>query len=298
MLNLQWLKSLLAVLEQGSFQAAASALGLAQPTVTQHVQKLEEDLGVTLIQRSRTGCRPTREALALLPHAQSLLRLSGRAIAALRNGQSRVGASSNIGIYLLQPYVHDFLKGHDPECLELLIDRNPAIASKLMDGEIDIGVMEWWDDRPGFFVRRWRTERLVLIVSPDHPWARKPFATSVQLAGVELLGGEPGTGTGRLIDAYLDKSASRPRVSRQLGSTEAVKQAVRAGLGVSLVLESAVQHELRAGILRAIPFLEPPLEKDLFVIWRAASLPQQDPPAFAAHLLAGAPPGVAGENPR
>lgn len=284
MLNLQWLASLLAVLEQGSFQAAAALLQLSQPTVTQHVQKLEEDLKVKLVIRSRTGCQPTREARALLPHARSLLRLSSRAVAALHREQCRIGASSNIGTYLLQPYVHDFLKGRDPACLELLIDRNPAIASKLMDGEIDIGVMEWWDERPGFFARRWRTERLVLIVPPDHPWGDKPFATSAELAGVDLLGGESGTGTGRLIDAYLDKSALRPRVTRQLGSTEAVKQAVRAGLGVSLVLESAVQQEVRAGTLRAIPF-SGPLEKDLYVIWRSVPAQEEELPDFAAHLL-------------
>ena len=69
MLNPVWLKSLVAIVQTGSFQSAARALGLAQPTVSQHLQKLEEQVGVTLVQRSRSGCQPTTRALAFMPHA-------------------------------------------------------------------------------------------------------------------------------------------------------------------------------------------------------------------------------------
>ena len=67
MLNPVWLKSLVAIVQTGSFQSAARALGLAQPTVSQHLQKLEEQVGVTLVQRSRSGCQPTTRALAFMP---------------------------------------------------------------------------------------------------------------------------------------------------------------------------------------------------------------------------------------
>ena len=73
MLNPVWLKSLVAIVQTGSFQSAARALGLAQPTVSQHLQKLEEQVGVTLVQRSRSGCQPTTRALAFMPHATALL---------------------------------------------------------------------------------------------------------------------------------------------------------------------------------------------------------------------------------
>ena len=78
MLNPVWLKSLVAIVQTGSFQSAARALGLAQPTVSQHLQKLEEQVGVTLVQRSRSGCQPTTRALAFMPHATALLDMHAR----------------------------------------------------------------------------------------------------------------------------------------------------------------------------------------------------------------------------
>lgn len=91
MLNLIWLKSLITVIEQHSFQAAAIELGLAQPTITQHIQKLEEMLKVSLIQRGRSGCQPTEHALRLLPYAESMLRLQDRALLAIQSPTLKVG---------------------------------------------------------------------------------------------------------------------------------------------------------------------------------------------------------------
>jgi DNA-binding transcriptional LysR family regulator len=100
-----------------------------------------------------------------------------------------------------------------------------------------------------------------------------------------ILGGEPGTGTGRLLASYFAKGARRPRTSLQLGSTAAVKEAVKAGLGVSLVLQAAVTEEVRSGTLRAIPLQPPALEKDLFVIWRDTGANHISAPAFVPHLI-------------
>lgn len=94
MLNLAWAKTFLALVETKSFQAAADQLHLAQPTVSQQIRKLEEELGVVLVRRSRSGCEPTPAAFAFMPYATSLIRISERALTAVRTGQTRVGASS------------------------------------------------------------------------------------------------------------------------------------------------------------------------------------------------------------
>ena len=99
-----------------------------------------------------------------------------------------------------------------------------------------------------------------------------------------MLGGEPGTGTGHLLQTYFGQGAI-PTVRLQLGSTEAVKQAVAAGLGISLVLASAVPREVAAGELCAIPFAAPALAKDLYAIWPNFAAPSDHPPAFVRHLL-------------
>lgn len=285
MLNPVWVRTFLALIEHRSFQAAAEQLHIAQPTASLHIQKLEEQLGATLFHRSRTGCDPRREAIRFLPYAQGIRRANERALAAISGERFRIGASSNIGIYLLQPHIRSYLQARHLSAFDIVIDRNPSIAPKLEHGEVDVAVMEWWDNRPGFRCEHWRSEPVVVIVPPEHPLAARTEIDRESLSGFELLGGESGTGTGRLLAKYFGDSAQMPRISLQLGSTEAVKQAVKAGIGISLVLASAVTDEVTAGTLRAIPFLEPPLHKDLFVIW-PNGVSGTPIPAFARHLLA------------
>lgn len=266
MLNLVWLKSFVTLLEKRSFQAAASQLGIAQPTLSQHLQKLESQLGVQLVHRGRVQCEETRAAQAFLPFAQSLLRLEERARASVLETPLRIGASSNIGIYMLQPYLRRYKDLRLGAEVELVIDSNPAVARQLSDGELDVAVMEWWHGAPGFHAREWRDESLVLIVSPDHPLARQDAVDRQTLACMPLIGGESGTGTGRLLAGFFGETATLPGSAMQLGSTEAVKQAVKAGLGVSLVLESTIREEIENGSLIAIPVKEPGLSKKLMVI--------------------------------
>lgn len=285
MLNLIWVRTFLALVERKSFQGAAESLALAQPTVSLHIQKLEEQLGATLFHRSRTGCEPTREAMNFLPYAQSIIRVNDRAMASVAGDRLRVGASSNIGIYLLPPYLRSYLDGHSQSDVDLVIDRNPTVAQKLETGEVDIAVMEWWDNRAGCDAMLWKSEPVVVIVPPGHPLAAQPVVERDQLSDLELLGGEPGTGTGRLLAEYFGDATRMPRVSRQLGSTEAVKQAVKAGLGISLVLASSVADAVKAGSLVAIPFAGAGLDKDLFVAWKP-TVAGDRVRAFVQHLNA------------
>jgi len=284
MLNLVWLRSFINLVQHRSFQAAANHLGIAQPTISQHIQKLEEQLDVLLIQRGKSGCDPTRAALALMPFALSMLRLDERAREAVTGTSLRVGASSNIGIYMLQPHVRSFKERLPVPEVDLVIDNNPAIARQLTSGELDIAVMEWWHPRTGFQAINWKQEPVVLIVPPDHPCAGMAQIDRETLAGMTLLGGEPGTGTGRLLASFFGEHGPFPEVSMQLGSTEAVKQAVKAGLGISLVLAAAVSDEVRAGTLRAIPVSSPGLAKELMVICPEAIARHPPVSTFVSHL--------------
>ncbi|MDX1694954.1 MAG: LysR family transcriptional regulator [Ketobacteraceae bacterium] len=285
MLNLIWVRSFLAVVQAGSFQAAAKRLGLAQPTISLHIQKLEEQLGTTLLERSRTSCRPTSKALAFLPHGESLMSLNQRAAKSVKTAIVRIGASSNIAIYLLQPYLKSYQNEH-AEPFELTIEQNPRIADMLETGELDIGLMEWWDQREGFESRSWKWEPLVVIVAPDHPWAARKLIMREELQHVPLLGGEPGTGTGRLLSACFGHTWQPPSPTLQLGSTEAVKQAVKYGLGISLVLRACVESEIRDGSLIALPLDHPGLSKTLWIIWRKnPPLHGETVPSFVNHIL-------------
>lgn len=284
MIHLERVATFLAVATSGGFREAAKRTGLSQPAVTQHLKRLENALNVNLIDRNNAGSTLTPEGRAFLPYAENLVRTYDRARALFNKTSIVIGASSNTGIYLLQPNLKAY-KEVSAHKLELITDDNPAIASKLDRFEIDVAIMEWWDHRPGFAANVWRQEEMVVIVPNNHPWAGLRCIPLAWLKGQDLLGGEAGTGTGRLLQECLGMDARTIGVSMQLGSTEAVKNAVRAGLGISLVMATAVEHERRNGELCAISIEGEPPKKDIYIIRR--EIGAHDTPAreFTKFLL-------------
>lgn len=265
MFDLRQIETFLEVISTGSFHAAGRKLGLAQPTVSQHIRKLEEYMRVTLVERSPVGCRPTEAARILLPYAESLIQLNGRALKAVTRTKIAVGASGNIGTYILPDIIRRFEASPHGAPIELTIAPNPAIARQLERAEIDVALLEWWDGRPGFDAALWREEPLVAIVGPDHAWANRSSISADDLRGAPILGGEPGSGTGRLLRDVLGVTVP---TTRQLASTETVKRAARAGLGVSIVLEAAVVDEVAAGQLVALDMSPRTLTKSFWAAHR------------------------------
>lgn len=280
MLNLSQVQTFLAVIDEGGFQGAAQALGLAQPTVSQQLRKLEETLGAQLVVRTRNGSQPTPDGRAFLPYARGLVRTAERALSAVGGRALSIGASSNIGTYLLPKRLHRFASDTGAG-FDLMLGSNPETAERLDGGEVDVAVMEWWDGRPGFSASPWRREPMVVIVAPTHPWAKRRSVTKALLLDQPMIGGEPGTGTGTLLNKVFGRNAARLRVSMQLGSTAAVKEAVKAGLGISMVLAGAVDEEVQAGTLTALKLADADIAKDLFVV-----LPDDAPETSAAARFA------------
>lgn len=277
-MDLHQVATFLAVVDSGNFGTAAKQRGISQGAVSQQISKLESRLGVRLLSRSPRRCEPTPVGAEFCRHARDLVRLAQRAETAVRQRSVTLGASSNIGIYLIQPYLKAFSKRSNSVLLDIKIASNPQISSLLNTGELDVAVMEWWDNRPGYHADVWRQEALVAIVPPDHPWASLKELPPDFLQGVPLLGGESGTGTGRILAERL--GYNNLSTSQQLGSTEAVKQWVKAGLGVSVVLAGTVSEDVADGSLCAIPFADHPPSKNLYVVWRSDLMPES-----SAHQL-------------
>lgn len=287
MLNLVHAKTFLAVLSERGFRAAARDLNLSPSTVVEHIRQLEEDLAAPLLVRRRGIVEPTSQGAAFAPLARAMLDTAERSRIAIAQAALRIAASSNIGTYLLQSMLAAF-QASDPVAVDLWIGPNPDVADRLTNGSADVALMEWWSDRPGFREHCWRKEPLVVIVAPDHPWATRSAIEASELAGQTLLGGEAGTGTITVLRKELGALAVRLTAIGGFGNTEAVKRAVRAGRGVSLVLAAAVADEVSAGQLVALPLTEKELAKELKII-SPVGLPDAAPAArFVAHVLADA----------
>ena len=273
MLNLNQLETFVAIVDTRSFQGAAKLLACSQPSVSQQLRKLEESLNVVLIARDRTKSTVTDQGARLLPLARALLSAANRVQDVVTGRRLIVGASSNIGTYLLQPHVADYVRAHgDSSAIEVQIATNPEIAERLSSGQLDVALTEWWDGRAGFVAQRWRREQMVVIVDPKHSWANKKVIRPELLLKEPMIGGEIGTGTGTLLKKVFGKKSEQIRIKMTLGSTEAVKSAVKAGLGVSLVFSSAVEEERKTGSLSVVRVSGIDFTKDLFVV-----LPEQTP---------------------
>jgi DNA-binding transcriptional LysR family regulator len=266
-MKLPALRAFLDLVETGNFRATARRLRISVSALSLQIRALETDLGAPLLVRDRRGCALTPAGRQALPLARSLTALAGRLETLFREPRLPVAASSNIGTYLLPPLCRRF---QDETALrpELNVADNPACAARLREGRADCAVLEWWDATPGFHGVVWRREPLVIITPPDHPWTRREHLLSDDLTREPLLGGESGSGTGTVLRRALGERASKLRVSMQLGGTEAVKQAVMNGLGVSLVMAAAVRRETAEGRLWSSPLADVALHKDLHAVCR------------------------------
>lgn len=288
-LNMASVAAYLAVIDTGGFRAAATRLGVTQGAVSQQVRRLESELGTSLIQRDPAGCRPAPRTEAFLRYACTLQDLADRAERLFTDPELVVGAASNIGIYLLQPLLKAISGAHASRYrIRQYLGTNRDVIDRLLLGDIDVALTEWWEQRPGFDATVWREENLVVIVGPDHPWTGRATVGVDDLADQIILGGEPASGTGTLLNDVLGAAANRLPATVNLGSTAAVKEAVHAGLGISLVPQSAADADQQAGRLHTLTIDGPPLRKTLWLAHRAALVPRDPAAVFTQALATGA----------
>lgn len=264
MLNLLHVRTFLTVVDEGGLRPAARRLDVSPTTVVDHLNQLEVNLAAALLFR-RPKVELTLQGLAFVPLARALIATAERARQVVADAPVRIAAASNIGAYILPPIIAGIERSWGRR-IDVWIGSNPDVAERLGTGEADLTAMEWWDGRPGFVARPWRRERLCVIAPPGHRWADRLQIAPKELADEPLLGGERGSGTGRVLRERLGSVFDRLRLVSGFGSTEAVKRGVRAGLGISVVLEISVADEVASGTLAAIPIEGGDLAKQLWLV--------------------------------
>jgi len=249
-MNLTFVRSFVALAESESFQAAAKRLGIAPSTLTQHLKKLEGSLGTQLVIRNRLRSELTRQGRVALPIARQVLETADRLVHRVRREGLAVSASGNIANYFLGPALRRFseLEGGKLDW-ELVPSTNPGAIDLLRRGEVDLAVTEWEPDIRGFVSAPWHREEMVVIGAPGSRLSGKTMLTHEEFLDLPMIGGEAGSGTGTLLKELLGERACHLKTLANLGSTEAVKSAVSAGLGFSIVLTGAVASDIAAGRL-------------------------------------------------
>lgn len=271
-LNLHLLRMFVAVSRVGSFSRAAEAMNLSQPAISKGVRDFELQVGCRLLNRSQKGVVPTSEGFALLKHAEDLFaaeRAAEEMLSSKRNldnGSLRIGASTTIATYMLAPYLGAFHRTYPGIDLHLVSANTREIAEQMAAQEIDIGLVEGPIDEGVVVAEKWRTDVMKLIVSEHHDFASAKEPVDPQLLGREvLILREPGSGSREVVTQALASNNIEPLRFLEIGSTAAIKQAVAAGIGVSIVSTVATRDQVRLGYLKAVELRGITIERSL---WR------------------------------
>lgn len=258
MINLNQLRVFKAIFEEQSITGAARRLRISQPAVSKQLAELESALGAPLVDRLPRGIRLTQAGEVIQAHARRIFRAEEDAEQALAEllglgrGRLSVGASTTIGSYLVPRVFGDFHATHPAVALELEIGNTAIIQTAVAEGRLDLGLTEGFVAGESLDVSVFAHDEMVLIVSPQHPWATAGAIELRELPKAPLLARERGSGSRDIVEAELAKVGCHVEPAMSLGSTEAVKNAVAGGLGAAFVSRITVELELKAGVLAEV----------------------------------------------
>ena len=291
-LNLHHLRVFAAVAEQRGFSRAAAALRLSQPAVSKAVRQLERQVGVPLVERAGRASRLTAAGEQLAARARELFGVEAaaeeelRALRGLEVGNLRVGASTTIATYMLPPILARFHEAHPAIVLRVVSANTRAITRSLLERRLDIALVEGPVEHPRIETRRWRSDELVVIAPPGHRLVSHRRVSVHELASERFVVREEGSGTREVAERALAKHGVNPVVALQLGSTEAVKQAVAAGLGVAIVSRYAAADQLALGRIALVRLRDVELGRTLAELRLEGRMPSAPAAAFVEFLRA------------
>ena len=271
-MTIRQLEVFLAIAHAQSFSRAAERIHLSQPTLSEHMKELEEELGVPLFVRHSRSVSltesgrvfedyATRVVATLAAGRQAIAELDG-----LKRGSLVVGASTTPGTYVLPARIAKFRDEYPGITVALRIANSRAVEERVRDGEVDLAVIGGHVLGPSErCVAAGILDELQLIVPPNHP-VKDASLSPARLARERLLIREEGSATRQATERALREAGVTFRPAMELDHTETIKRAVMAGLGVAFVSRYAVEDEVRSGRLRALPVQRMKIRRHFHVI--------------------------------
>jgi LysR family transcriptional regulator, low CO2-responsive transcriptional regulator len=273
--QLPYLETFSKAAELSSFTGAAKALRLTQASVSQRVQALEKTLDKSLFKRQGGRVLLTEAGQRLYEYAQRILDLHREARREVAGHEAPVGgelllAGSSIpGEHFLPSLLSAFSQKHPHVRVRAGIGDSMAVMAQVERGEVSLGLVGRKSDNPHLEFRYLASDRMVLVVPPGHPLSKRKKVSVKQLAGHALVLRETGSGLRHCFEKSLERvgrSLADFRVALELGSNEAVKEAVLRGVGVAVLSVYAVQKELKANQLHALAVSDLHCDRDMFIV--------------------------------
>ncbi|MFJ4274428.1 LysR family transcriptional regulator [Streptomyces coelicoflavus] len=273
--DVEALRLLVLVGELGSLGKAAAELGIAQPSASKRVATLERRLGLALIERTRRGSTLTTDGQAVAGRSQRVLDELAALMADVEaqrgrlNGTLRVAASMTVAEYLVPPWIGELCQEHPHLHVGLQVTNSEHVPELLRSGAVEIGFIESPHVPRDLTCKTVATDRLIVVVAPAHPWARRrrPLLAA-ELAATPLVVRERGSGTRVALERALRRAgAEETRPLLELGSAAAVRGAVIAGTAPAVISELAVGTDLTDGRLVRVDVDGVELRRVLRAVW-------------------------------
>ncbi len=283
------------VIEQKSFSKAALAVHLSQPTVSSHIKDLEQHFGCILIERLARQAVPTPSGKILYRYAQQLLDLRDEAERTLADYHGRyagvlpLGGSTIPGNYLLPDVIGAFKKQYPQVRIQLAIGDSRDIMTKVLSGEVELGLVGARFDERHLRCAPVGADVMRLVVPPTHKWSQCASIRMEDMITEPLIVRELGSGTRKAFEQGLHKLGRQLddfTIIAEMGSTTAVLQAVKSGLGISILSMLAVKEEQRRGRLWALDVEELDIERAFYLIQDTRRTTSPLARIFREHLLA------------
>lgn len=247
-MNLFQLRAFHAVATHGTFSAAALALGVSQPAVTQHVKAFEEALGARLFHRGVNGVELTANGQDLLPQARRALFILDEIGAQVDEGRALRQGRLSLGIcapFVVMPLIRHFMAAHPGIALDVRLENSARLLDLVAGHRIDIAVATLTEARPDLLCEPITSQRVLVVVPVGHPWQQQASLAPGDLAGQGFILREEGSMTRHLFERGLAAEGVSIVERLTLASREAVKEAVAAGLGPGIVLDQELGFDPR-----------------------------------------------------
>ncbi|MEA2109522.1 MAG: selenium metabolism-associated LysR family transcriptional regulator [Pseudomonadota bacterium] len=277
MLETRHLQVFMAIWELHGFSKAAEKINLTQPTVSGHIKTLEAILGTELFNRSTRDVSPTKAAELFHPYARRILNLMSQAEQEMNlfigreKGTLEIGGSNIPGEYVLPLAVGQFKKGRPIIKITLKIGDTREIVAAVGEGQLELGMVGAVIERPDIIFEACLVDDLLLVTPPDSPLAGKKQVKMAELTNYPFIMRENGSGTRKTIEKALEQAgdplkAYNLSIIAEMGSTEAIRQAVKAGVGCSIISRRAVQKDVELGLMSASSLPELNLKRQFYLI--------------------------------
>ncbi len=271
-MNFHQLRIFYAVARYKSFTRAAKELLLTQPAVSIQVQQLEEKYQIKLFDRVGKKVILTEGGKILFSYAASILDLSRQADSALQDlrglktGNLTIGAGLTLGAYYVPKIIERFSKKYPQISIQMRLSNSFQVIENILSFKDDLGFVARVHHQEKLAVIPFFRENLVLVTSSKHPVARKKTLSIHEIEDERFILRERGSATREVVEETLRKSHVAIRLVMELGSNEAIKAAVRAGLGMSIISSRVVVEEVRMKTVATHTFSDASIERDLFIV--------------------------------